>query len=74
MGSGHSGGGGAGLVNTAYLLDYDKIKLGQLRTMQTSELAKVGDSEQWQMLTELTLVVGQESTLGAIRDLTPTGL
>ena len=69
-----SGGGGAGLVNTAYLLDYDKIKLGQLRTMQTSELAKVGDSEQWQMLTELTLVVGQESTLGAIRDLTPTGL
>ena len=42
--------------------------------MQTAELAKVGDSEQWQMLTELTLVVGQESTLGAIRDLTPTGL
>lgn len=69
-----SGGGGAGLVSTAYVLDYDKVKLGQLRPMQSEKLAKVGDSEQWQMLTELTLVVGQESTLGAIRDLTITGL
>lgn len=62
-----------GLVNTAYLLDYDKVKLGQLRSFQSSELAKVGDSEQWQILTEVTLVVGQESTLGAVRDLTATG-
>lgn len=69
-----SGGGGAGLVNTAYVIDYDKVKLGQLRPFQSSELAKVGDSEQWQMLTQVTLVVGQESTLGAIRDLTATGL
>lgn len=66
-------GSGAGLINTAYLIDYDKIKLGQLRSMQTEKLAKVGDSEQWQLLTELTLVVGQESTLGAVRDLTATG-
>lgn len=67
-------GSGAGLINTAYLLDYDKIKLGQLRPMQTQALAVVGDSRQWQMLTEVTLVVAQESTLGAVRDLTATGV
>lgn len=66
-------GAGAGLINTAYVLDYDKVKLGQLRSMQTQKLAVVGDSEQWQLLTEVTLVVGQESTLGAVRDLTATG-
>lgn len=63
----------AGLVNTAYVIDYDKIKRGSLRGMQSQKLANVGDSEQWQMLTEVSLVVGQESTLGAIRDLTVTG-
>ena len=62
-----------GCTNTAYVLDYDKIKLGQLRPFQTTELARVGDSEQWQILTQVTLIVGQESTLGAIRDLTATG-
>jgi len=63
----------AGLVNTSYVIDYDKIKRGSLRGMQSQKLANVGDSEQWQMLTEVSLVVGQESTLGAIRDLTVTG-
>src|SRR5690606_30051582 len=63
----------AGTTNTAYVLDYDKIALGQLRPFQTTELARVGDSEQHQLLTELTLIVGQESTLGAIRDLTASG-
>lgn len=63
----------AGTTNTAYVLDYDKISLGQLRPFQSKQLASVGDSEQWQMLTQLTLIVGQESTLGAIRDLTATG-
>lgn len=66
-------GSAAGLVNTAYVLDYDKISLGQLRPFQTKRLAEVGDSEQWQILTQVTLIVGQESTLGAIRDLTATG-
>jgi len=64
---------GAGTTNTAYVIDYDKIKTGKLRGWQSSELAKVGDSEQWQVLTEVTLVVPQESTLGAIADLTATG-
>lgn len=66
-------GSAPGLVNTAYVVDYDKIKLGQLRPFQRTPLAKVGDSEQHQILTEVTLVVGQESTLGAIRDLTVSG-
>jgi hypothetical protein len=64
-------GAGAGLINTDYIVDYDKIKLGQLRPFQSTELAKTGDADAWQILTEVTLVVGQESTLGAIRDLNP---
>lgn len=64
---------GAGGVNTVYLLDYDKVKLGQLRPFQSKRLAEVGDSEQHQILTEVTLVVPQESTLGAVRDVTATG-
>lgn len=67
------GTGGAGLTNTAYVLDYDKVKLGQLRPFQSTELAQVGDAQNWQILTEVTLVVPQESTLGAVRDLTATG-
>src|SRR5690606_37552605 len=66
-------GSGAGLANTAYVLDYDTSKLGQLRPFQRTPRARVGDSEQHQILTEVTLVVGQESTLGAIRDLTVSG-
>jgi hypothetical protein len=62
---------GAGLANTDYVLDFDKLKLGQLRPFQTKELAQVGDARNFQILTEVTLVVPQEGTLGAIRDLTP---
>ena len=63
-------GAGAGLVNTAYIVDKDKLALGQLRPMESEELAKVGDARNWQIRTEVTLVVRQESTLGAVRDLT----
>lgn len=66
-------GSGAGLVNTAYVIDYDKVKVGQLRPWQSKDLAPIGDSDQCQVLTEVTLVVPQESTLGVIRDLTLTG-
>lgn len=62
-------GAGAGLINTAYVVDFDKVKLGQLRPFQTKQLATVGDAEAWQVLTEVSLVVSQESTLGAVRDL-----
>jgi hypothetical protein len=64
-------GAGAGLINTDYVVDYDKLALGQLRPFQSTELAKTGDAEAWQILTEVTLIVRQESTLGAIRDLNP---
>lgn len=68
-------GAGAGLINTAYIIDYDKMKWGVLRGRgwQSSKMGKTGDSEEWQVLTECTLIVAQESTLGAIRDLTATG-
>ncbi len=64
-------GAGAGLVNTAYLVDPDKLALGQLRPMEAEELATTGDATNWQVRTEVTLIVKQESTLGAIRDLNP---
>ena len=64
-------GSGAGLVNTDYVIDPDKVKLGQLRPFQSKELAQVGDARNFQILTEVTLVVPQEGTLGAIRDLNP---
>lgn len=62
--------GQPGLLNTSYILDPEKIALGQLRPMQSEELAKIGDATNHQVLTEVTLLVKQESTLGAVRDLT----
>ena len=66
-------GSGAGLINTMYILDADKVALGQLRGFQSEELAKVGDARQWQVLTEVTLVVRDEKPLYAIRDATVSG-
>jgi hypothetical protein len=63
----------AGLVNTAYLIDPEQCSLGVLRPFQATPLAKVGDSDNFQILTELTLKVNEEKALGAIRDLTATG-
>jgi len=66
-------GAGAGLINTDYLVDYDKLALGQLRPFEKEQLATVGDAKQWQIRTEVTLVVRDEKPLAAIRDLTATG-
>jgi hypothetical protein len=66
-------GSGAGLANTAYLLDPEQCKLGVLRPFQSTPLAKVGDADNYQILTEVTLKVNEEKALGAIRDLTATG-
>jgi hypothetical protein len=66
-------GSGAGLVNTAYLIDAEQCKLGVLRPFQSTPLAKVGDADNFQILTEVTLQVNEEKALGAIRDLTATG-
>jgi len=66
-------GSGAGLINTAYLYDPEQCKLGVLRPFQATPLAKVGDADNFQILTEVTLKVNEEKALGAIRDLTATG-
>lgn len=63
----------AGLVNTAYLIDPEQGSLGVLRPFQATPLAKVGDADNFQILTELTLKVNEEKAWGAIRDLTATG-
>jgi hypothetical protein len=67
-------GSGAGLIHTLYVLDPEQCKLGVLRPFQSSELAKVGDAENHLILTEVALKVNEEKALGAIRDLTATGL
>lgn len=63
----------AGLSNTVYIIDYDKIELGILRGFESQEMAVTGDSRKWQIRTEVTLVVKDEKPLAAIRDLTLTG-
>ena len=63
----------AGLRSTAYLYDAEQCKLGVLRPFQSSKQAKVGDAENHQILTEVTLQVNEEKALGAIADLTITG-
>lgn len=65
------GSGSAGLTNTLYVVDYEKIALGQLRPFESEQMATTGDAKNWQVRTEVTLVVRQESTLGAVRDLNP---
>lgn len=60
---------GTGMTDTVYVLDFDKVALGQLRPFETEQLATTGDAKNWQVRTEVTLVVRQESTLGAVRDL-----
>jgi len=64
-------GAGAGLINTLYIVDSDKIALGQLRPFEREQMATIGDAKNWQIRTEVTLLVKQESTLGAVRDLNP---
>jgi hypothetical protein len=64
---------GAGLRNTIYILDADKVALGQLRGFESEQMATVGDAKNWQVRTEATLIVRDEKPLYAIRDCTVTG-
>lgn len=64
---------GAGSVNTAYIIDADKLALGVLRPYQTTALGIKGDSQEFQVLTEVTLIVRDEAPLFAFRDLTASG-
>lgn len=58
-----------GLSKAGYLIDADKIALGQLRPFESEQLATVGDAKQWQIRTEVTLVVRDELPLASILDL-----
>ena len=55
---------------TAFVLDMDYFSVAFLRPMELNELAKTGDSEKRQMLTEYTLCVKNEAASGKITDLT----
>jgi hypothetical protein len=54
----------------AFLVDTDMASVSYLRPFQTNELAKVGDSEQTQLLVEYTLQVNNQAAHGIIADLT----
>lgn len=62
-------GSGAGLTASAYLIDADKCALGQLRGFESEQMATTGDAKQWQIRTEVTLVVRDEKPLASILDL-----
>lgn len=63
----------AGLKNTIYVIDADKLALGQLRGFESEQLATVGDAKNWQVRTEVMLIVRDEAPLYAIRDVTDSG-
>jgi hypothetical protein len=54
----------------ALVLEMDKWALGRLRPMSTYPLAKTGDSESKQMLTEYCLISRNEKASGLVADLT----
>lgn len=62
-----------GLNDTIYIVDADKLALGQLRGFESEQMATVGDAKQWQVRTEVTLIVRDEKPLYAIRDITVSG-
>lgn len=51
-----------------WILDHSMLKIGQLRPMRTTELAKTGDNEKRQIVTELTLIVNNEAAHGLVPD------
>lgn len=63
----------AGLRNTVYIVDPDKIELAVLRGFESEQLATVGDAKNWQVRTESSLWIGDEKPMYAIRDCTVSG-
>jgi hypothetical protein len=57
-------------ARTAYLVDHDMLGFSTLRNMVTTDLAKTGDSDQKQILTEWTIEVRNEKAHGLVADLT----
>jgi len=56
--------------NTALVLDLDYFCVSTLRDMEVEELAKTGDSDRSQLVTEFTLEVKNEAACGKVTDLT----
>jgi len=59
-------------ARTALVLDMDNWGMAFLpgRNMATTELAKTGDTDRRQILSEYTVIAGQEKSCGAVYDLT----
>jgi len=51
-----------------FIVEKDKLALAQLRPMKNEALAKTGDNEKRQVVSECTLVVRNEKALGLIAD------
>lgn len=62
-----------GLNDTIYFLDADKIALAELRPFEKEQMATVGDAENWQVRTEVSLLVRDEKPLAAITDILAAG-
>lgn len=62
-----------GLNDTLYIVDADKLALAVLRGFESEQMATVGDAKNWQVRTEVSLLVRDEKPLYAIRDITVSG-
>jgi hypothetical protein len=62
-----------GLNDTIYILDTDKLALAQLRPFEKEQMATVGDAENWQVRTEVSLLVRDEKPLYVIADILAAG-
>lgn len=62
-----------GLNDTIYFLDADKIALAEFRGFEREKMATVGDAENWQVRTEVSLLVRDEKPLAAITDILAAG-
>ena len=61
---------GVGAADTIYFIDPDKLAIGELRGFEEEKLATTGDAENWQVRTEVTLIVRDEKPLAAYTDIT----
>lgn len=53
-----------------YIIEHDKLAIATLRPMKNEALAKTGDNEHRQIVSEQTLQVRSEASLGGVFDLT----
>ena len=60
------------IANQVWILEKDKLAFAELRPMASTELAKTGDNEMRQIISEGTLEVRNEKSMGLITDCTIT--